>query len=228
MSDIDSQNDTEVLDEDEESADESSSSFISSGETDANEDDFADADEKPKMDRAMVLIAIITLVGAGLLYLMCSQSSASSAPESPDVAAASETVTEFLSDGGRQLAAMRQTFTDTESLVSQVQKYPSASQVSVSQLTTNPFQYAQPKLTADVDEVAAKERKEQLRVSALQAVQALHLQSVVSNSTRRACMIDGSFFTEGQTAEGFLIERIDSNSVILRQGDNRFQIRMQN
>jgi hypothetical protein len=235
MSQLDTQNDAELLDDDdddEESPDHLSSSLRSTrdteGDTDTEEGDFTDSEEKPPLDRAMVLIAIISLAGAGLLYLMCSQSSAPAAPPSADVAAANDTVTQFLSDGGRQWAAIQRTFSDTESLVHQVQKYPSASQVSLSQLTTNPFLYAQAQHVADVDEVAEKQRKEQLRVAALQAVQVLHLQSVVSNATRSACMIDGAFYTQGQTVEGFLIERIDTNSVILRQGDSRFQIRMQN
>jgi len=227
MSKLESQSDAELLEEEDEPAEGSLSNSNITGETDADENDFADSEEKRPLDRAMVLIAIITLAGAGLLYLMCSQTGGGT-PESPDVAAASRTVSDFLSDGARQLAAIQRTFSDTESLVHQVQKYPSATQVSLSQLSTNPFRYAQPKQTVDIDEVAAKQKKEQLRVSALQAVQTLHLQSVVSSSARRACMIDGAFYSEGQTAEGFVVERIDTNSVILRQGDNRFQIRMQN
>jgi len=229
MSDRQCLNDPDRLDDGDEQSDKLSSSMASGdANTDADEDNFADSDEKPPMGRAMVLIAVITLAGAGLLSLMCLQSSATAAPESPDIAAASQTVTQFLSDGPRRWAAIQQTFTDTESLVRQVQKDSTATQVSLSQLTTNPFQYARRKLTTDIDEIADRQKKEQQRLSALQAVQGLHLQSVVSNSTRRACMIDGSFFTEGQTAEGFLVERIDNNSIILRQGDSRFQIRTQN
>jgi hypothetical protein len=40
-------------------------------------------------------------------------------------------------------------------------------------------------------------------------------------------MINNALYTEGQTVEGFLVEKIAPNTVIVRNGQYRFELRMQ-
>ncbi len=51
--------------------------------------------------------------------------------------------------------------------------------------------------------------------------------SVMYSESRRACMINNTLFLEGQQCDGFTVERINPNSVIVKNGGYRFELSMQ-
>jgi hypothetical protein len=218
--------DPELLDQD---STQDSDHQAAAGESshDESTDDGGLSEEKKPLDRALLLILAITLLGGGGLYAMYIQNSSQASSPPPDIQAAGATVTAFLSGGGKDLSAIRQTFSDTEKLVREFVQYPSAAQIGVMDLRTNPFRYAPVRIAGDVDAVAEKARRELERETAIKAVQDLHLQTVVHGTGKPACMINGVCYFENQTVDGFLIETIDPRSVIVRAGAYRFQIRMQ-
>ena len=96
-----------------------------------------------------------------------------------------------------------------EKVVEQFLKYPSMTQVPLSSLKTNPFRFAAAKAPGETEsEAAGKRRREEERVAMLKAVQNLNLQSVMHGGTRKACMINNTLVQEGQTIEGFAVEKI--------------------
>jgi hypothetical protein len=44
---------------------------------------------------------------------------------------------------------------------------------------------------------------------------------------RSTCMINNTLFREGQSVEDFFIEKINTNSVIVRSNEFRFELKMQ-
>jgi hypothetical protein len=115
--------------------------------------------------------------------------------------------------------------------VKQFLKYPSVQQVPLGDLTGNPFRIAPSteKTTASINLDAEREKKkrEEERLAVLRAVNNLQLQSVMSGGARSSCMINNALYTEGQQVEEFTVEKVSPNSVIVRYGSYRFELRMQ-
>jgi hypothetical protein len=49
----------------------------------------------------------------------------------------------------------------------------------------------------------------------------------MSGGARKSCMVNNTLYTEGQQVDGFTIEKIAPDSVIVRNGSYRFELRMQ-
>ena len=94
-------------------------------------------------------------------------------------------------------------------------------------MKTNPFRYAAPKDSSETEgEAASKKRREDERVAMLKAVQGLQLQSVMRGA-HAACMINNTLYQEGQNVEGFTIEKINPQGIIVKNGVYRFELKMQ-
>ena len=72
-----------------------------------------------------------------------------------------------------------------------------------------------------------KKKREEERLAVLRAVNNLQLQSVMSGGARSSCMINTALYTEGQQVEEFTVEKVSPNSVIVRHGTYRFELKMQ-
>jgi hypothetical protein len=197
-------------------------------ETDGLDPAFVSSEKKPASRSALVFLAILVAAGGGMYFMYTKNGPASaSAAATPEAAAASATINEFLS-GGAKMKLMKQTLQDTEKVVQEFRGYPAKTQVPLGDLKTNPFRLLPPASDTPVvadNDAAARRKREEERVEALQAVQTLQLQSVLSGS-KRACMINNTLYTEGQEAEGFIVEQIAANTVVVRKGVYRFELRM--
>jgi hypothetical protein len=187
---------------------------------------------KPGRNASMLLVALV-MIGAAVLYLMRLRAGPQSAGASaPEVNTAKVTITEFLTDGGKNLKAMRDLLKNTEKIVQQFALYPSRTQIRLEDLKTNPFRFSKPKAESTEDDRARllkeqQRRKEKEREEVAKAAQQLQLQSVIHSGTFRTCIISSRSYTEGQLAEGFLVERITPNSVVVKKAGYRFELRMQ-
>ncbi|MGH7215013.1 MAG: general secretion pathway protein GspB [Tepidisphaeraceae bacterium] len=178
----------------------------------------------------LVMLGLIVAGVAGTYLMMMRAGPKSASAGSPDAAAANKTITQFLQDGQENRKMMENMLKSTEKVVEQFTNYPSMAQVPLSDLKTNPFRHAieAPAGQApSLSEAAEKKRREEERVAMLKAVQELQLQSVLHGDARRACMINNTLYQEGQAVEGFAIEKISPNAVIVKQGSYRFELRMQ-
>ena len=77
--------------------------------------------------------------------------------------------------------------------------------------------------TADAD---ARKKQEDEKILVKRAADNLQLQSIL-HGTRKACMINNSMCLEGQQIDGFVIEKINPGSVVLKNGSYRFELQMQ-
>jgi hypothetical protein len=138
-------------------------------------------------------------------------------------------IKEFMTQRDKNAQAMKKMLTDTDAVVRQFTNYR-VQQIPLSGLAANPFRTA----TANPDdgssrlgEEAARRKREEERVAVLKAVNGLQLQSVMHGESRKSCMINNALYTEGQQVESFLIEKIAPNCVVVRNGQYRFELRMQ-
>jgi hypothetical protein len=189
---------------------------------------FVVASGKKPVSRGSLLMFGLLVAGMGAMYLLYLHSGpkAASASVAAQAQAADATIHGFLNSSASSHKMMEQSLKNTEKFVRQFLNYPSAQQVPLSQLASNPFRQG-PVPGSAAGAQAAEKRRENERVALLKSVQALRLQSVLHGDSASACLIDNTLYREGQTVGDFTIEKINPNAVIVKNGAYRFELRMQ-
>lgn len=191
------------------------------------ESEFVVPEEKKSINKSTLALLALVVLGGGGLYLMHLRTGPSKAvaAESQE---ASKTISTFLSGGQTNIQSMEKALRDTEAVVKKFLDYPSTTQVPLHELRTNPFRRLIDE-PADVpqSDVVQKRRKEEERQAVIKAVGNLQLQSVMAGGAQKACMINNMLIKEGQTVEQFTVEKITPNGVIVKNGQYRFELRMQ-
>jgi hypothetical protein len=179
---------------------------------------------------AMLLIGLL-VVGAAVVYFVYFRNGPASAQGGTSAKDAA-TIDEFLKVDSTNINLMKQTLKDSEKVVQQFLSYPGKTQVPLTDLHSNPFRELPPKdngpVAAAPDPNARRNAAE--REAAYKAIQTLQLQSVIHSSSRRACMINNNFVHEGQEFQGFSIDQIGANTVVVhwtKLNTLRFELKMQ-
>jgi len=175
----------------------------------------------------LLLLGLLAAVG-GSTYLMCLRAGAQTVHTDPNVVKATTTITTFLNGGAQNLRQMMVMLHETEKVVKQFDSYPSATQIPLSDLHSNPFQSAV--LAGDSAPVAlsddAQQREEEQQREAAQTIlSGLKLESVVCGS-HSMCMINGKTYGEGQGNSDFTIEAITPDGVWVQVGSVRQELKM--
>jgi hypothetical protein len=190
---------------------------------------FVVAGEKQPLSKGTVAMFVILAVAGAGTYFMYVRSGAQTAAAATDPKAQA-VIKQFMTERDKNAVAMKKMLTDTESIVRQFMNYR-VQQIPLSGLAANPFRIAAPPAEdghlSRADEEAQKRKREEERVAILKAVNALQLQSVMHSDSRKSCMINNALYLEGQQVESFTIEKIAPNCVVVRNGQYRFEIRMQ-
>ena len=185
-------------------------------------------EKEPLSKGTVVMFVILAIAGCGTYY-MYSRSSTQTAAAATDPKATA-VIKQFMTERDKNATAMKKMLLDTESIVDQFLNYR-VQQIPLSALSANPFRMAvagpDDGRPSRVDEEAEKRKREEERVAILKAVNALQLQSVMHSDSRKSCMVNNALYVEGQQVEGFTIEKIAPNCVIVRTGQYRFELRMQ-
>lgn len=170
------------------------------------------------------LVGLLALCAGGtyFMYLRGGPQAASAA----DTATA-QTITSFLADGEKHVKLMKEMLKDTDKVVQRFRQSTSLTQIPAERLRTNPFQMevAAPVVATD-DGASSRRRREEERAAAAEAVKALKLQSILYGA-RRAALLNNQLVQEGMTVEGFVVEQITADNVVVRQGIYRFALKMQ-
>ena len=191
------------------------------------ETEFVSAEKKPLNQTAMMLFFIVLIGGAGTYFMYYRNGPQSAKAADPTVVKAEATINDFMKSGSKNVSMLRLLLDGTAKIVEQFKAYPNMTQIPLADLKANPFHFANFKAAPDVDpEEIAKKKKEEERVAILKKVQALQLQTVVVNGNRKACMINNTMFQEGETLDGFTLEKINPNAVVVKNGSYRFELRM--
>ena len=213
-----------------ESSDASSESL---GDTTApgEEEGIITGEKKSPISRSTLIVFVVMALGAGGVYLMYRQAGPRSASAAvvKQSADAGRTIQSFLSAGGTSMKSMHKLLQDTQKVVQQFLAYPSMTQVPLNELRTNPFRQRVQVATADpnASEAAEKKKREEERQAILKTVQTFQLQSIMCSGKRNACMINNTLYSEGQTIDGFTIDKITSTGVVVKNGPYGFELRMQ-
>jgi len=187
--------------------------------------DFVVSTPKKQLNMTSVVLFGLIALGGGALYLMHLRTGPAEASAANPQANA--TVEQFLSGGQTNIIQMERMLRDTQKVVDQFLTYPSVTQIPLTALQTNPFRQIEDKgPDASVSEAAAKKKKEEERLAIKAAAEALQLQLVMMGA-KSSCMINNSVYREGQVVEGFTVEKINANSVIVRNGTYKFELKTQ-
>jgi hypothetical protein len=183
------------------------------------------AEKEPLSKGTLAMFILLVVAGAGT-YFMYVRTGAQTAGAATDVKA-QQVIKQFMTEREKNPDAMRKMLLETEEKVRWFRSYPGDNQRP---LTANPFRMTpldDAGKTPRLDDERAKKQREEERIAVLKAVNALQLQSVMHSDARQSCMINNSLYLEGQQVEGFTIEKISPNAVIVRNGSYRFELRMQ-
>ena len=205
-------------------ASDSSGTAALSGE--GGDESFVATEPRKPVNRTTLVLFSIVLLGGGGLYLMYMRTGPKSAGAALQSAAASQTITQFLSNGNNNMRNMEQLLRNTQKIVQQFLAYPSINQVPLKQLQTNPFRFTAAKDGESASDADARKKQEDEKVAVRHAADNLQIQSIL-HGTKRACMINNTMFVEGQQIDGFTIEKINPSSVIVKNGSYRFELQMQ-
>jgi ferritin-like metal-binding protein YciE len=189
------------------------------------------AETKKPINRTLLVIVGAALLGGGALFFNHARQGPASASAGTtsvmSTADAKKRISQFLDNGKGNVKVMEQMLHNTEKVVQQFQNYPSVTQVPLGELKTNPFKQSSTAAKDDATDPDLKKKLEAQRQTALKNVQNLQLQSVMKGDQRSTCMINNTLFREGQSVEDFFIEKINTNSVIVRSNEFRFELKMQ-
>jgi hypothetical protein len=212
-------------------ADSYDGSSDSSDENVDGESEFVADESRKPLNRNALMLVVILAIGAGGTWFMYQRtagpSAASAATAEPSVAAAEAAVSDFMKGGHNNITLLRKLLDGTAKIIDQFRDYTNVMQIPLSDLKSNPFHFALAKAPAEQDpEELAKKKREEQRAAVLKAAQGLQLQSVVIRGNRKACMVSNSMYQEGEAVNGFLVEKISPNSVVVSRDGFRFELKM--
>jgi hypothetical protein len=185
---------------------------------------FEAAPKKPA-NRSVALLLVAALAGGGWFFWHWHtgpQSASAATVAAADAATANRTIGQFLNGGSTNLKSMEAILHNTEKVVQQFNNYPSVRQVPLSGLQTNPFRQS-----LKNDDSDSREKLDEQREAVEKAYQSLQLQSIMHADKNSSCLVNNTLYREGQQVNGFSIEKINADSISLKQGDWRFELKMQ-
>jgi len=216
----------DINDDSQPQGDDASAAEMAETLSSGGDENFVVTEEKKPVNRTTLVLFLVVALGGGALYLMHLRTGPKTADAAPQAAQANQTITQFLSGGGSNLKNMEQMLQNTQKIVQQFLAYPSVNQIPLNQLQTNPFRLTASKDGESSSEAEARKKQDEEKVSIRRAAEALQIQSIMFGA-RKACMINNTMYTEGQQVEGFTVEKINPNSVIVKNSGYRFEIKAQ-
>jgi hypothetical protein len=193
---------------------------------DSGDSAFVVTQEKEPLSKGTVAMFILLVVAGAGTYFMYVRAGTESASAASDIKA-QQVIKQFMTEREKNPDAMKKMLLETEEKVRWFRSYPGENQRP---LTANPFRMTPLEDAGKEprpDDERLKKQREEERIAVLKSVNALQLQSVMHSDVRKSCMINNSLYLEGQQVEGFTIEKISPDAVIVRNGSYRFELRMQ-
>ena len=177
--------------------------------------------DSPKPNKnSMAILGGLLVIGAVTIWFMYFRGGPASAQGGMAPSDGGSQIKQFLDSGNINM--MKQTLKETQKIVRQFQSYnPEKTQVPLTLLHSNPFRELPPK--ADDGPVVQDDTKElEFHRQAQNAVADLHIQTIIYGK-KHGCMINNTFYTEGQKVGILKIEEIKPSSVIVSAGKYRFE-----
>jgi len=197
------------------------------GDVSPDSDASGSGEKKQPISRETLGLLGVLLACGGVLALMYLRNAPQSAKAALGASGNVAVVDQFLGNGDEHVKMMQKALQHTEGIVDEFRGNSSRAQVPLSGLSTNPFRQSPMKggVVETESEGAAKRRREQERADVLRSAEALQLQSVL-RGPHDTCLIDNTLVEQGQQVEGFTVDQIGVDSVIVHKGTYRFELRM--
>ena len=187
---------------------------------------FAPEASKPGRNAGMLMIAFV-MIGVGVIYFMRARGGGPQVVRG-DVANADRLIKGF---DQTQVKKMQDLLENTKKVVEIMNNDPTKNAPQqVIEKKTNPFFYhspnEQPGESAESKEEKEKARQRKIRKDNFQRdLEGLRVQSVMINSFAKTAMINNKLVQEGQEVEGFTIEKLSPNTVIVQRDGLRAEIK---
>ena len=201
-------------------------------------DEFMFEDEKKPINRNLVALLLIVLVGGGGLYVMYNRGGLGS--QTPAATSGDPAAMDWLGGASKELGEMRRNLDETRRMVRVFERIGKRPQVAVSELKSNPFavmQSAGPQIveTGAAGPDAEKLRKQQQIQLAMEDMKGLHVQSVMAAGTNSSCVINKTVLRVGQQIVSgktqFTIDKVEASrtgsSVVLSAYGQQFTMAME-
>jgi len=187
---------------------------------------FAPEASKPGRNAGMLMVAFV-LIGVGVIYFMRARTGPTQAV-SAEVSRADTSIKDFIRDGN-QIKKMKDMLDSTEKVVQQF-NVDRTSTENDKKLEWNPFQYHSPNEKPGEDPNDKRARDDKKRMEARKAafaadIQGLKVQYIMVSTFAKTAMINNKLVQEGQEVEGFLIEKLSPNTVIVQRDGMRAEIK---
>lgn len=180
---------------------------------------------KRKLDTGSIFVAILVVTaGAGLYFMHWRTADARKLVSAADAEAA--LVKTFLNGGRENLATLSKAIRETRATVARLSGEDEVAIASTRFDSRNPFVFEslEPKSTVASSSPSNAARDEQ-KSKLLAAARSLQIQSIMFGTSRRSCLINGKLYFEGQPCGDFTLETITADSVFVRSGEFRFELR---
>lgn len=180
-----------------------------------DDQDFAFAEEKKPINRNMIVLVLIVVLGGGLVYFMYLRSSVE-VEQTPASIEAGKQIDGFIQNGKANMDQLQKMLLNTQKVVEVFKQDSAEGQVPTEKLKTNPFQFEQSRTNAGtpVQQITA-DPAEQARLAAAKA----QLQTILYSPNGSTCIINGRICSEGQKVTidsvPFVVKEIGSDHVVL-------------
>ena len=187
---------------------------------------FAPEASKPGRNAGMLMVAFV-LIGVGVIYFMRARAGGPT-PVNADVARADNSIKDFIRDGN-QIKKMKEMLDSTEKVVQQF-NVDRTSTENDKKLDYNPFTFHSPNEKPGEDPNDKIKRDEARKIAArklqfAEDIKVIRVQYIMVSSFAKTAMINNKLVQEGQEVDGFLIEKLSPNTVIVQRDGMRAEIK---
>jgi len=182
---------------------------------------------KPGRNAGMLMIAFV-MIGVGVIYFMRARGGPAKVKASDEVTKAEGLIKGF---DGTQVKKMHELLKNTEKVVDIMNQDRSKTMPDqVIDKKNNPFVYHSPHEKPDENPGDKTAREEARRRAARKAkfqedVNGLRVQYVMVSNFAKTAMINNKLVQEGQEVDGFTIEKLSPNTVIVQRDGMRAEIK---
>jgi hypothetical protein len=186
---------------------------------------FAPEASKPGRNAGMLMIAFV-MIGVGVIYFMRARGGPQTALARPEVQDADKLIKSFDSN---QVKKMKDLLDNTQKVVDEFNKDRNTGQDD-KKVEYNPFQYHSPNEKPGESSETKDEREKARRTALRKAkfaedINGLRVQYIMISNFAKTAMINNKLVQEGQEVEGFTIEKLSPNTVIVQRDGMRAEIK---
>ena len=189
-------------------------------------DEFVFTEEKKPINRNMVVLLLIAVVGAALIYMMYLRGKGQGGADDPTTAQRSQQVAEFMKKSEEDLKTLDQNLQTMQTNVDVFTADNGAGQVKTKDLKTNPFQFEKQTSAMPLPGVGAI--PEDPKAAAAKAAAKVEIQMITFAAQGSNCILNNKLCSEGDqiTVEQvpFTVKQIAKDYVMLQNKFGEFKL----